>query len=329
MASRLLWAVLVCLPLTAQTAKRIEYEDDVKPIFQRHCLTCHGAAQMTAGLSLESYAGVLKGGGSGEIVKPGRSSASLLYQVLAQETDGLPHMPLGQPKIPDGEIAIVRDWIQQGLLADSTSQPKGQTTAPVGLQPVAARRPEGQPPMPGNLAAVDLPKPARPHPVTALAANPWSPLLAVAGHERIYLYDLKTRSLLGALPFPEGIPYVLRFSRDGATLLAGGGRGVQSGRVVLYDVRTGKPERAAVGQERRHRSRRRPEPGRQDGRLGEALPKIVKVFSVPWRDNSSTRSTSTQIGLRRWPSVPMEVTWQPRTAPEESFSAGKVKPAAF
>src|ERR1700687_919112 len=114
-------------PLAAQTPKRIEYENDVKPIFQRHCLTCHSAGQTTAGLSLESYAGVLKGGGSGEIVKPGRSALSLLYQVVAQETDGVPRMPFGQAKIADNEIAVIRDWIDQGLLADAASIPKGQT----------------------------------------------------------------------------------------------------------------------------------------------------------------------------------------------------------
>src|SRR5262249_42545583 len=117
--------VLMVLPLRAQTATRVNYEDDVKAIFQRHCLMCHGASQMTAGLSLESYAGILKGGGSGQIVIPGRAAQSLLYQVVSQETDGVPRMPLGLPKISDGEIALIRDWIQQGLLADATSQPWG------------------------------------------------------------------------------------------------------------------------------------------------------------------------------------------------------------
>jgi WD40 repeat protein len=89
---------------------------------------------------------------------------------------------------------------------------------------------------------------AHPHPVTALAASPSAPLLAVAGHERVYLYDLEKRAPLESLAFPEGIPYVLRFSRDGATLLAGGGRGVQSGKIVLFDVKTGQ-RRAVLGQE--------------------------------------------------------------------------------
>src|SRR5215469_16654434 len=103
--SLVLLILRLAAPAQAPPPKRVTYEDDVKPIFQRHCLTCHSAAQMTAGLNLETYPGVLKGGGSGEIVKPGRAASSLLYQVVAQETDGVPRMPFGQSKIPDNEIA--------------------------------------------------------------------------------------------------------------------------------------------------------------------------------------------------------------------------------
>src|SRR5207237_7303929 len=51
------------------------------------------------------------------------------------------------------------------------------------------------------------------------------------------------------LAFPEGVPYVLRFSRNGEVLLAAGGRAVQSGRVVLFDVRSGK-RLVAIGEEK-------------------------------------------------------------------------------
>src|SRR5258708_2804506 len=99
-----------------QTAKHPNYEDDVRPIFSRRCFACHSAAEMRAGLSLESYAGVLKGGGSGEILKPGRPGASILYHAVAHEGNGVPQMPLGLPNIPDAEIAVIRDWMQQGAL---------------------------------------------------------------------------------------------------------------------------------------------------------------------------------------------------------------------
>src|SRR6185436_17527358 len=55
----------------------------------------------------------------------------------------------------------------------------------------------------------------------------------------IVLTNGDTGELLGVLPFPEGTPQVLRFSRNGALLLAGGGRAGKSGRVVVWSVRTG------------------------------------------------------------------------------------------
>jgi tricorn protease-like protein len=245
---KLAGVLLLATPLAGQTAHHTNYEEDVKPIFMRRCFACHSASEMRAGLNLESYQGVLKGGGSGDIVKPGRANSSLLYQAVAHEGNGVPLMPLGQAKIPDAEIAVIRDWITLGLLENGTSQPKGGAATSLDFKPTTLNKPTGPPAMPQSLAPVTLPEPARPHPVTALAASPWAPLIAVAGHERIYLYDIDKRTSLGELPFPEGVPYVLRFTRDGSKLLAAGGRGVQAGKAVLYDVRTGQ-RLAVIGQE--------------------------------------------------------------------------------
>ena len=49
----------------------------------------------------------------------------------------------------------------------------------------------------------------------------------------------KSYNRLGVLPFPEGTVHDIRFSRNGSLLLAAGGRGAFSGRVVLFDVKTG------------------------------------------------------------------------------------------
>jgi hypothetical protein len=234
-------ALLVGLPgiLTAQTGKHPNYDDDVKPIFARYCFACHNASEMRSGLNLEAYSGVLKGGGSGDAVIGGRAASSLLYKAVARE-EGAPQMPLGNPKIPDASIATIRDWIAGGLLENAASLPKGAVAPSLDFKPTALNKPSGEPAMPQSLPALTLGEPGRAHPVTALAASPWAPLVAVAGHERIYLYNLDHRVPAGELAFPEGIPYVLRFSRDGSTLVAAGGRGVQSGKAVLFDVRTGR-----------------------------------------------------------------------------------------
>jgi hypothetical protein len=241
---RALILLTFALPAIAAT----NYDDDVKPIFNRYCFGCHSAAEMSSGLNLETYQGVLKGSSGGDVVKPGRATSSILYQALARDTDGVRPMPLGGAKLPDSAINIIKDWIQGGLLENATSQPKGQVANSTAFVVSTLNKPTGPPAMPTALAPYAPPEPARPHPVTALAASPWAPLLAVAGHERIYLYDLVKNKSIGEIPFPEGIPYVLRFSRDGSTLLAAGGKGVQSGKAVLFDVKTGK-RLATVGQE--------------------------------------------------------------------------------
>ena len=79
----------------------------------------------------------------------------------------------------------------------------------------------------------------RPAAVSALATSPWAPLVAVAGQRQIVLYNSDTAQLLGVLPFPDGVPQVLKFSRSGTLLLAAGGRGGKSGKVAVYDVRSG------------------------------------------------------------------------------------------
>jgi PHP family Zn ribbon phosphoesterase len=104
----------------------------------------------------------------------------------------------------------------------------------VDIAAVSIGKPEGPPPMPKALPTVSVAKTTRPHPVTALAASPWAPLVAVAGHERILLHRTDTLEKVGDLAFPERIPYVLKFSRNGKLLLAAGGRGASDGKVVLF-----------------------------------------------------------------------------------------------
>src|SRR5690242_21242341 len=117
----LLFLTLAAAVAPAQPAKKVTYDDDVRPIFARRCFTCHGNGEARNGLSLESFAGVMKGGASGDAVQAGRPAASLLYQAVAQEKDGIVKMPLGGAKISEGELGVIRDWIQQGLLENASS----------------------------------------------------------------------------------------------------------------------------------------------------------------------------------------------------------------
>ncbi len=269
---------VLCVSAVSAFAAHPNYDDDVRPLLARRCFGCHNASEMRSGLSLESYAAVLRGGASGNDVVPGRPGASLLLKAVMRE-EGAPQMPLGLPKLPESEIATIRDWIAAGLPENDASAIKAPAGPSAAYTPSNLNRPAGPPAMPESLPPVDLPEPARANPVTALAASPWAPLLAIAGHERIYLFNLETRAAAGQLAFPEGIPYSLRFSRNGDLLLAAGGRGVQSGNAVLYDVRTGK-RLATAGNERDIVLAADLSPDGKRIALG-GPGKIVRVFSVP------------------------------------------------
>src|SRR5262249_55859533 len=96
------------------------------------------------------------------------------------------------------------------------------------------------PPMPTKPLPLDpVVKTVKANAITALAGSPWAPLVAVGGQKQVMLYNSDTLDLVGVLPFPEGTPNGLRFSRNGSLLLAGGGRGGKSGKVVLWKVATG------------------------------------------------------------------------------------------
>lgn len=236
------FAIVLLAPGFAYAQKNdppITYKDHVQPILRKHCLNCHNADKASSDLNVATYQALMAGGSNGESVKPGSPDQSLLYKLVTHQAE--PRMPPKAPKMADAELALIRKWIEIG--APETAVGAAKTAArKIDIDPVAVtmNKPAGPPPMPGKLPHIALPKTARAHPVTAMAASPWAPLLAVAGHERVLLYNTDTLKLIGTLAFPERIPYVLRFSRNGKWLLAAGGRGALAGRVVIWDVTTGK-----------------------------------------------------------------------------------------
>src|SRR5258707_1025699 len=80
----------------------------------------------------------------------------------------------------------------------------------------------GNPAMRENLPPEPFVPQAKRSAVVAMASSPWAPLVAVAGHKQVLLYRTTDHHLVGVLPFAEGLIYVLKFSRDGDLLLAGG-----------------------------------------------------------------------------------------------------------
>lgn len=229
----------------AQPQNPINYETHIAPIFKQACATCHGDGKQEAGLSLSNYANVIKGSSGGEIVVAGRSSASRLIDVLTSTEDG-ERMP------PDGEslaaesVALIQEWIDGGLRENAGSSVAAMRT--LGFKAQGAIDNDTPGAIPANLPSFVRVTTNRPFPVLALATSPRAPVAASSGYGAIELFDPTTQQALGAIEFPEGEPHVLTFSRSGRLLMAAGGKPVQGGAVVLFDVATGK-RLASLGDE--------------------------------------------------------------------------------
>ncbi|WP_013629387.1 c-type cytochrome domain-containing protein [Rubinisphaera brasiliensis] len=223
----------------------ITYDDHVAAILKKNCATCHGDGTQEAGLNLMTYADVVKGGGGGEVVVAGRSSASRLLDVIVS-TDAGEQMPPDGDRLSSESIALIKKWIDTGLRENSGSSVAEMRT--LGFKPTAMTDDAGPGALPEDLPAFDRKKTLRPYPVLALATSPRAPVAASSDYAAIELCDPETRSSLGAIEFPEGEPLVLTFSRSGRLLLAAGGKPVQNGSAVLFDVASGK-RLASVGDE--------------------------------------------------------------------------------
>ncbi len=230
----------------AQVPDKVNYTDHVLPIFRNSCLNCHNPDKKKAGLDLSTFQGAILGSENGKVLKSGDGAGSLLIKCVMP--DGDPKMPPKGDRLPDTEIAIIKKWIDGQLLETAGGKAIAAAANNVQVAVVSLTRPDGPPPMPHDLPLDPVVHTSKTNALTALGASPWAPLVALGGQKQILLYNTETLEPLGVLPFPEGFPTIIRFSRNGQLILTGGGRGGKSGKVVLWNVQTG--ERiATVGNE--------------------------------------------------------------------------------
>ena len=114
MTSLILNIMLIAgLPLDAKAAP-VDFVRDVRPIFQKHCISCHGPDKQKSGLRLDIKAEAFKGGdGYAPCIVPGQAKESPLVQfVTGQEKEML--MPPKGERLSAAEIATISNWIDQG-----------------------------------------------------------------------------------------------------------------------------------------------------------------------------------------------------------------------
>jgi mono/diheme cytochrome c family protein len=103
----------------AADKKEVTYAADIKPIFEKSCVKCHGAEKPKARLRLDNLEGALKGGDNGKVIEAGKSADSVLVHNVAWLGDEDYFMPpkgnkAGIAQLTKEEVGLIRAWIDQG-----------------------------------------------------------------------------------------------------------------------------------------------------------------------------------------------------------------------
>ena len=102
--------------VTLKTAKKVKFEEDVKPILEVHCVACHKEGHAKGKLSLETRALAIKGGDNGPGIVPGVPGKSTVFTWMVVPADDERLMP---PPKKGGPLAAeitdtIANWIAAG-----------------------------------------------------------------------------------------------------------------------------------------------------------------------------------------------------------------------
>jgi hypothetical protein len=120
-ARRATACVAFVLTALAARAEATFYAARVAPIFDRHCVVCHGEKKHKAGLRLDSFEQVMKGAESGAVVNAGDVKGSELFRRITLPHNDEELMPGdGKPPLSAAEIKIIELWIAGGASREKT-----------------------------------------------------------------------------------------------------------------------------------------------------------------------------------------------------------------
>ncbi len=205
----------IALPLAAGLAAQPGFVRDIQPILQKQCQGCHHPAGAASGLDVTSYEAFAKGGKRGPGFVAGKPEESITVRYLTAAM--MPRMPLGQPALPDADIARIREWIAAGA-PDDTAVETSAAGPSVYLQPPV---------------------------ITALRWSPDGRQIAVSGNREVLVHEADGKRLVHRLAGKAERILSLAYSADGRTLVAGGGTPAQFGEVQIWDAGAGKLRHAA------------------------------------------------------------------------------------
>ncbi|GAB3175844.1 DUF1553 domain-containing protein [Telluribacter humicola] len=93
---------------------KVDYNKDVKPILNKHCMGCHGGVKKAGNVSFLFEEEIIQPGKSGKRpVVPGDADGSeMIRRILSDDPDE--RMPKEGPPLTEQEVEVLKKWIDQG-----------------------------------------------------------------------------------------------------------------------------------------------------------------------------------------------------------------------
>ncbi len=108
-------AVLSILAAFASVASAVDFDQEIRPLLEKHCVECHGEKKQKGELRLDAKPYALKGGHDGPVIVPGDTGKSPLFQRITS-TDDDERMPPKGERLSAEQIAAVKTWIESGAV---------------------------------------------------------------------------------------------------------------------------------------------------------------------------------------------------------------------
>lgn len=108
-------AVLSILTAFASVASAVDFDQEIRPLLQKHCVECHGEKKQKGELRLDAKPYALKGGHDGPVTIAGSAAKSPLCLCITSIDDDERMPPKGEP-LSAAQIALVKAWIESGAV---------------------------------------------------------------------------------------------------------------------------------------------------------------------------------------------------------------------
>jgi hypothetical protein len=102
--------------LPPPSTKQVDFDQDIRPIFEKSCLRCHGPERPKSRFRLDARDAALKGGEHGVAIVAGDSAKSPLIHYVARLVEDMEMPPAGKGEpLSKDQIGLLRAWIDQGV----------------------------------------------------------------------------------------------------------------------------------------------------------------------------------------------------------------------